>query len=691
MGDNRLSQEKLLKALTGIGLKRAEAKVYFYLAKRGPKKASEIVNGLNMKKQQLYPLIRSLQNKGIVNSSLDRPAVFSAIPFDKVLDFFAKTKLEEVKIIQTNKGNLLSDWESITLPIDEDGSSKFTVIKGRRYVYSKIQQMFQETKQQLLAILSVPNLMRADHFGLFDKPFSGQSKANFRFITELNNQQNFDLIKSFFNQIKKTTFDIKGRNPELGMQLFPRMVIRDNQEIIFFTTPTEDQSVTKSDNVCLWTNSKALIESFQCVFEELWATSTDIEMNINELKTGKSVTKNLIITDEKIAKNKYNKALHSVQKEILIVTSSMGLLSFYENKRLLRKWIHSKISVKILAPITNYNLTAAKYLLKFFDVRHAPQGYLGTTIIDGQQLFQFKYPPQDQRNSEALPYFTNTYYSYEPEYIIKTKSLFNNIWRKAQSPELSTLNIIKNPLKFPIESARNVIRHDVYKKVVGHIEDPKVGILTEKDVINRIINGQKYPAENWQKSKIRYYGSMAQAIIRPPKVFNLPDLLLLIFHNNKQSSFEAEDIINFFSWIETPKGNAFVPVAVIQDNPKSVDFRKAVYANTPAAQNIQVVGKNEIQVRVQGNTLFAGWTVPIELLPEKYTLPPSAILFEGYGDLKTEVITTKLPSGRKQIQERNFFEAFVTFFHPSSKYAGPGTDGLFCREAVFTSLPLKDD
>jgi sugar-specific transcriptional regulator TrmB len=172
LGDKELSLRKVLKSLTDIGLKRAEAKVYFYLAKRGPKKASEIVNALKMKKQQLYPLIKSLQNKGIISSSMDRPTKFSAVQFEKVLDFFAKTKIEEAKIIEDNKDKLLSDWESITLPITEDESSRFTVIRGRRYVYSKMQQMIQETKNQLLAILSIPTLMRADYFGLFDETSS---------------------------------------------------------------------------------------------------------------------------------------------------------------------------------------------------------------------------------------------------------------------------------------------------------------------------------------------------------------------------------------------------------------------------------------------------------------------------------------------------------------------------------------
>ena len=76
-------QRMMLQALTKLGLKRTEAKIYFYLSKRGPKQANEITQALKMKKQQLYPLIKSLQSRAIVEASLGRPAIYSAVAFEK--------------------------------------------------------------------------------------------------------------------------------------------------------------------------------------------------------------------------------------------------------------------------------------------------------------------------------------------------------------------------------------------------------------------------------------------------------------------------------------------------------------------------------------------------------------------------------------------------------------------------------
>jgi hypothetical protein len=37
--------------------------------------------------------------------------------------------------------------------------------------------------------------------------------------------------------------------------------------------------------------------------------------------------------------------------------------------------------------------------------------------------------------------------------------------------------------------------------------------------------------------------------------------------------------------------------------------------------------------------------------------------------------------------EANGFDAFATFFHPASKYAGSGTDATVSREMIMTAYP----
>jgi sugar-specific transcriptional regulator TrmB len=109
-----VSLERVLKTLEGFGLSRIDAEVYVYLAKKGPKKGRELANALQVTKQQLYPSLKNLKNKGIVTASLERPALFSAVAFEQVLELLIEIKVEQAKAIKETKKELLDSWRSIS-------------------------------------------------------------------------------------------------------------------------------------------------------------------------------------------------------------------------------------------------------------------------------------------------------------------------------------------------------------------------------------------------------------------------------------------------------------------------------------------------------------------------------------------------------------------------------------------------
>jgi sugar-specific transcriptional regulator TrmB len=102
----------MLKTLENLGLKHLDAEVYVYLAQSNPQKARDIAEALETYKQQLYRSLRKLQRKGMVSASQERPARFSAVSFDKVLDLFIKNNREEAQRIEESKEQILSMWRS---------------------------------------------------------------------------------------------------------------------------------------------------------------------------------------------------------------------------------------------------------------------------------------------------------------------------------------------------------------------------------------------------------------------------------------------------------------------------------------------------------------------------------------------------------------------------------------------------
>jgi sugar-specific transcriptional regulator TrmB len=108
-----MSMERVLNALTKLGLTQREAKVYIYLASKGPQRAENIAETLHLNKQQLYFTLKCLQNKRIVNAAREYSAQFSALPFETALDLLAEAQRKEAQRIEENKEEILAHWRNV--------------------------------------------------------------------------------------------------------------------------------------------------------------------------------------------------------------------------------------------------------------------------------------------------------------------------------------------------------------------------------------------------------------------------------------------------------------------------------------------------------------------------------------------------------------------------------------------------
>jgi sugar-specific transcriptional regulator TrmB len=108
-----LTQEWTLKTLTSLGFKQADAEVYVSLIENGSQKARDIAGTLKTYTRQVYRSLKNLQAKGIVNASTERPAQFSALSFEKVLDALIKANMEEAKRTEQEKEKILSRWHAM--------------------------------------------------------------------------------------------------------------------------------------------------------------------------------------------------------------------------------------------------------------------------------------------------------------------------------------------------------------------------------------------------------------------------------------------------------------------------------------------------------------------------------------------------------------------------------------------------
>ena len=108
-----MSLERIFKTLIELGLSEADSRVYILIATKGPMTAKAIIEESKINKQQLYPILKKLCNKKIIEVTGVRPFVVSALPFEVVLQMLIDHKLAESKEILENKKELLSNWKAV--------------------------------------------------------------------------------------------------------------------------------------------------------------------------------------------------------------------------------------------------------------------------------------------------------------------------------------------------------------------------------------------------------------------------------------------------------------------------------------------------------------------------------------------------------------------------------------------------
>ncbi|MEM3641331.1 MAG: helix-turn-helix domain-containing protein, partial [Candidatus Bathyarchaeia archaeon] len=300
--------------LKTFGVTEKEAEIYIFLTKHGALKCGEIARHLKKDKAQVFRIVKSLQAKGLVESTFEVPMRFTPVQFETILDLKIKTKREEAASLESTREELLSYWKNLSKTRLEP-SERFLVIEGCHKIYFKIFQMMKETKNQLSAIFTFPNLMRAYQFGVFDSVanHSFRGVVQFRFLTEFSGQ-NLNAIKDFLRKMPKTGFNIKERDPDLGIRTIPQMVVTDEELLIFIASAGD--FLKGQDNVCLWTNCKTLVQSFSAVFEDLWRNSKNVKEKIIEVKTGKLASRTCVFNNAETAYKKFCEIVHSAKEDI---------------------------------------------------------------------------------------------------------------------------------------------------------------------------------------------------------------------------------------------------------------------------------------------------------------------------------------------------------------------------------------
>ena len=111
----------MIKILRKFGFSKADAEVYIYLAKKGPRREIDLSKALKLTDTKLDLVLKNLQSKGLVTATVEQSELFLALPFEVVLDQLVKSHIQQASAITENREQFLTRWQSSIQKEDELG------------------------------------------------------------------------------------------------------------------------------------------------------------------------------------------------------------------------------------------------------------------------------------------------------------------------------------------------------------------------------------------------------------------------------------------------------------------------------------------------------------------------------------------------------------------------------------------
>lgn len=280
--------EEIGSVLNELGLSAGEVKVYLYLAKSGTQKAIEISRNVRIHKVEVYRFLKNLENKGLVESTLERPTRFAAAPFEEVLDDLISKRRRTTTALQEQKGKILKQWKAMNMEKFPSTSERFVVLTGRANVYLKILNLVGHTQREISGITTDVGLLVGERNGVISQGIAEEVErkrafpVNARLLAPVT-AENLELAKSLERMLRNRNIGIDIRHFVINAKFTPRLVIKDDEEAVVFLTP-KSVSAAGQEETGLWTNSKAVVSALQALFEGMWKDSKPLTKRINELQ-----------------------------------------------------------------------------------------------------------------------------------------------------------------------------------------------------------------------------------------------------------------------------------------------------------------------------------------------------------------------------------------------------------------------
>ncbi len=396
--------DTLISRLNKFGLSANESKAYIALLALSEAKASDIARSAHIPRNKIYEIMDSLHKKGFVEIMPERVTRFRAVNFESALDFMIEGWHNRIEDMKKTKIELSKHLTS--LPVQKKVErGEFVVYKAKKIIYKKLEEMISSAEKDVFLMINSSDLRRLQPLAK-----AASKKINIKILSPIT-AENKDISK-------KWSGFTEYRHYETQTQI--KLAIIDNNEVLIFQT---------NEPMGLFSKDKPFIAMLKNFYESAWEESLTAENRFTEIETGRPADSLRHIRGISSLYSLLPELFENSKRDIIFTTSSHGVIRVFNNiKDLISKTSERGVKIRCLTVLTKSNISKAKELSKFMDIRHLDNVHAIFNCFDDfhSTIFHVKEDNINVDSDEGMGVIIN-----QKDTVATMRQMLENMWEQA--------------------------------------------------------------------------------------------------------------------------------------------------------------------------------------------------------------------------------------------------------------------
>ena len=260
-------QDAIDRVKDNLELSGPDAALYVHLCVAGPAKVSDLADALKLHRNDVYRTAERLVQRGLIQTTVERPARFVAIGPDQVFDSEINNRLQAIERLRQSRKEITTLVDQLHSLAPAPTKGVYKIIQGRQAIYHQREQMIQSARESLSWVSTFgPSIAHAEISGSLDLMLKRVEEGVRLRALVPTTPQNRPALTPFLSQ---KAVEIRHFDMEVPIRYF----IADDRELLMFVVNDPSESLYAEDEVAVYSTAPGFVHAQLQFLEQSWAAS----------------------------------------------------------------------------------------------------------------------------------------------------------------------------------------------------------------------------------------------------------------------------------------------------------------------------------------------------------------------------------------------------------------------------------